>query len=551
MKANKRLAAKWLKDRINFICSGVKGRRKDGSIGPIHANTTLEIQRALHQRQDWAAIDQWKHKTFEDHWAGVSTRYFTAPHQIYVPENLVMVDVDCHNSGTLQGAEDFIQHLRNNYFPGLYFEPSTNGNGIHGYFVIKRVGAKPGKYNELLNRLQTWLRSLVSDGNFDIELVEIKGHCPIIYPEKDEEFKLGQLAKLPRDVSRFEEWKNTFCISFVELHELIDNQVVETPTTQPLTPTVRSVQSAAKSAGSNFSLDFTETTRLKEYKSLAAELLSGEILEANGGNRIVVTDDDYAIFLLILKIITDSMNEAAVAAPRSDGTLPKNADGSLPRNRFRAVWTELYSQGRVDRGFHLSRFIAIRDHLSGLGLIDWIDCRYRPDPKNHQGVAAKWKASEVLMGLCEGVISDGIGIEKEKRTSLCPAWNSSTQIVLRPTPDFGLGIDNQTDVEARLETLITPVEPIPEPIDPRDNYCGDDLLDNPIRAVVGSDSGDEPHPTNCFHRGGVRSSVSTTPQKPTRRSNSTSASSGFQGRSIEWFFEGLSPGANLETVATT
>ena len=49
-----------------------------------------------------------------------------------------MVDIDCHASGTLEGATQFAEFLRENYFPNLYFEVSTHGNGIQGFVVVDR-----------------------------------------------------------------------------------------------------------------------------------------------------------------------------------------------------------------------------------------------------------------------------------------------------------------------------------------------------------------------------------------------------------------------------
>ena len=41
-----------------------------------------------------------------------------------------MIDVDCHACGTLEGATQFAEYLKRNYFPNLYIETSTHGNGL-------------------------------------------------------------------------------------------------------------------------------------------------------------------------------------------------------------------------------------------------------------------------------------------------------------------------------------------------------------------------------------------------------------------------------------
>ena len=49
-----------------------------------------------------------------------------------------MIDIDCHSSGTLEGATQFAQFLKENHFPDLYYEISTNGGGVHGFVVVDK-----------------------------------------------------------------------------------------------------------------------------------------------------------------------------------------------------------------------------------------------------------------------------------------------------------------------------------------------------------------------------------------------------------------------------
>ncbi len=53
-------------------------------------------------------------------------------------ETLLMLDIDCHASGTLEGATQFAEHLKQHFFPNLYYETSTHGNGIQGFVVVDR-----------------------------------------------------------------------------------------------------------------------------------------------------------------------------------------------------------------------------------------------------------------------------------------------------------------------------------------------------------------------------------------------------------------------------
>jgi hypothetical protein len=83
-----------------------------------------------------------------------------------------------------------------------------------------------------------------------------------------------------------------------------------------------------------------------------------------------------------------------------------NADGSLPYKRFRLMWQALFEVGDIDRQFDDCRFAAVRDYLSGLGLLDWRNPKYEvgwfdEGGKYRKGKAAKWQASEMLMELLD------------------------------------------------------------------------------------------------------------------------------------------------------
>lgn len=58
------------------------------------------------------------------------TTYFTA--NSLGDETILMIDIDCHACGTLKGATQFAEFLKRRYFPNLYIETSTHGNGAHG-----------------------------------------------------------------------------------------------------------------------------------------------------------------------------------------------------------------------------------------------------------------------------------------------------------------------------------------------------------------------------------------------------------------------------------
>jgi hypothetical protein len=123
------------------------------------------------------------------------------------------------------------------------------------------------------------------------------------------------------------------------------------------------------------------------YLEVAEILLGTHPLKAG---RVVATVKDLAVFLMLLKWFSQHMNE----------------DGSLPWKRFAGLWTALYKAKDIDRAFDAKRFAALRNYLSSLELLDWTDDTYKQGHWEKGvkvgGIACKWKASDVLMGMLKG-----------------------------------------------------------------------------------------------------------------------------------------------------
>ncbi len=124
------------------------------------------------------------------------------------------------------------------------------------------------------------------------------------------------------------------------------------------------------------------------YHDLAAALLNSHEIRTAG--RSVVTNEDVAIFLMLLRFFSLNMN----------------ADGSLPVERWKKMWQALFEAGDIGRAFCPQRFKVIRDHLSSLGLLDWKDQTYclggyDQEGEYHKGRACKWQASDWLMEMLE------------------------------------------------------------------------------------------------------------------------------------------------------
>ena len=98
-----------------------------------------------------------------------------------------------------------------------------------------------------------------------------------------------------------------------------------------------------------------------------------------------------AIALMFGKCFTENMNK----------------DGSMPTNRFSKPWKLLARNGNVERSFNCKRFKAIRDFLTGRGLISWADRNYvistefDADGNGVNGKACKWCFSKELMEMLD------------------------------------------------------------------------------------------------------------------------------------------------------
>lgn len=374
---------KWLRDRTSSIDFGVKFNGH-----PIHCNKNEYVLECFqHGFKHGLFLDRMNNKDFNRHFSNEATFYFTGNGRSKAPETLVMIDIDCHKTGTLAGAIAFAKYLRKHHFPKLYFEVSTNGNGVHGYIVLRKFDIGAELINNLLRRLQQHLRDILKEHSFDVEDVEIKGSCPVMVwgQEKGEltNYTSGQPAKFPREAHRFEELRNTTYLSIYDLWKL--PPVRKSVSKMTIAPT----GSSGTGSISGKVIGDEEIEQVSEHYREVADILM-ETHTLNTSTRVVATKKDVAIFLMLLRYFTNNMN----------------ADGSLPYKWFRKLWRALYESGDIDRQFDDSRFAVVRDYLSSLGLLDWQNRKYElgwfdDGGEYHKGKAAKWKASEMLMQMLD------------------------------------------------------------------------------------------------------------------------------------------------------
>ncbi len=315
-----------------------------------------------------------RNRHFDDQMQKIDTLYFQGNGQASAPETLVMIDIDCLKClglGSKEGAHRFATHLKEEFFSDLYFEPSTNGNGVHGYFVLHKLGLPAKTVNAQLRTFEKWLKQEARKIGSDIEDVEVKGACPVFEWQDGKlvNVKAGTNAKLPRGDVR--------ATTHIDITDLAKFQPVEEKV-----PVVRRSPHGSSSASwcpqAITPDDLADMPRLREV----AVMLGLPSQKCAG--RVAVTVEDVAVFLLLLRFFTRNMNE----------------NGTLPWARSEALWTALYQAGDVERAFNPKRFAAIRNHLSSLVvdgevLLEWQDETYSA------GQACKWRASEKLMNMIE------------------------------------------------------------------------------------------------------------------------------------------------------
>jgi hypothetical protein len=382
-----RTATGWLHDHIDPWDVGVKTPG-----GPRHMNHNRDI---INFR--WChSLNKLTSPMMGLHFQAQRTYYFCGNsrnrdrHGRYA-RSLLMIDIDCHHGvGTLAGATAFAEHIREHLFPAMYYETSTNGIGIHGYVVVEKDGAGPDHLNNLFRRLKAHLRAMMTDTKADISDVEIMGTIPVYVWSKEtqgkiEDYTAGVPAKLPRDVTRWREWTRTTLVTPDDLARIPIHEPAPKVSTIKLSGEKSDPLSSVGSVNRRvFGPD--ELAKLSgHYLTVAQEILDKPIPVSGRTN---VTAKDVAIFLMLVRFFTEKdMND--------DGTMPTARFG---QTRFDddepkpGLWDVLFQAGDVERPFQAKRFTAIRNLLTGQGLLDWEDTSYVVGQR-----ACKWRASDRLL----------------------------------------------------------------------------------------------------------------------------------------------------------
>jgi hypothetical protein len=314
------------------------------------------------------------------HFSGDQTFYFYGSPYWKAEKTLVMIDIDCHKRGTLQGALRFAEYLQDRW-PGLAFEVSTNGNGVHAYVFVSKYKRTVKEVKAALRNFDKYLKLLALKGEFDIENVEIKGlPLEIEYSKTGwiNEITYGSLAKLPRTLPHEQlSATTTFLLDDLSTLEVTDADVQAIKRWLHPEKPVRKLSLSVGSISGKL-IPQEDLDNLVRYESFANRLMDCQELTTRRG--YVATARDMAVLLVILKALFKN----------------RNPEGTMPTERIKALWTILYENRDVDRPWNHHRYKVMRDWLSEQGHLDWQDHRYCWGRGGEKGVACKWSLTQEM-----------------------------------------------------------------------------------------------------------------------------------------------------------
>ncbi len=377
------------------------GWKEDGRVGRFK-NETL-----IRRYNTFGFIGSPANDELQNHFNGETTLYFWADGRMNNPQTISMIDIDCHKSGNPQSAEAFANWLKDNYFPNLYHEPSTNGKGRHGYFVLSKYQCNDVAVANILKNLEKSLKKLLAyflavHPHYQVENVEIKGTPHLITwacgkERRIERIKSGMLAKVPRDiVSRFDEFKNTTVLSFDDIDDL-EAQAEQLVIPEP--PKLLKFKAVGSTTAHPITKDEIEAIN-GPYLDFAKTWVSEPV---GTSSRAKVEAADLAIALPIVKYCSQK----------------RNADGTMPTKRIKVIWDRLFAEGEIDRAFDYHRWRVIRNLIEVEGGLEMEDRYFYTGFVNDQGevikgLAAKWKMADWLIEKLDEMVELGYQEEVEE-----------------------------------------------------------------------------------------------------------------------------------------
>lgn len=269
---------------------------------------------------------------------------------------LVMIDVDCHDHGSQEGAEAARKAI-DAHIPGVWWEPSTSGIGLHGYCgvllsVDDEIPVAPFENMEMA------VRKIVKHAGADVTGVEVKGRPATVNHERwgyvtlKTTLKGGDHFKLPRQItSRFGEFLDGNVFTPEKIRTILKAVSVHTTTTDAAPEALH----YRDSAGSTDIVTAELVLRAKERLPRVREYVESLKLPIQRVQNRVIDIEVYA-GVLICRLVT-----------------PTKKDGSMSARRIGLVWDALYEEGLISKRFNPSAFAVARNALTNKGCIDWQD----------------------------------------------------------------------------------------------------------------------------------------------------------------------------------
>ncbi len=348
---------------------------------PIGVRPSVNTRQFIDRYNRGWFTDKLNNEDFRLHFQSLETFYFFGTPRIKDEYTLVMGDIDVLKSqglGSPEGALAFVEYLKATIWPDLYFEPSTNGNGIHFYSFMRKAGVGAERVNRAIEKLQDFLRYQDEITGADIELVEVKGKCPEIAYDDDgkiTKIKYGTFAKYPRN-AKLDDLKNTTVIDCMELHRINGKYAVPEMFEKLARPKLH------EGSGSTYIPDDFVAENLDSCRKTWLNLIGGEVIK---GYRYLVHPDDAAVVLLVALWLQDHGTKDHRHSVRT--TL--------------AFWDNLQSRNWTNRSPNHHRIKTIRDYLSSRGCVDWLDNKYQPpsDKEQKDGICCKWRLDDAFSAL--------------------------------------------------------------------------------------------------------------------------------------------------------
>lgn len=350
-----RLKLRFLRKLIHPFVRGIKTLAGN----PCHINFRDDLVDHFNHQPHERKITFLTIRDYAGHCDGLRNYYYVSDRRAECL--LAMIDIDVHKDrGSTAGARRVAEKIKER-FSDFVYEPSTNGKGIHGYVLVK-TGCRG--WEEAWRHLERWLQDVaapyVQRGN--ISLIELKGKPPGFHYDGGRlvHINMGTLAKLPR-------------VDISGTTILTTDQVLALPVEgQPKSQKLNCRLIASERSG--LIPAYKECTNLRAYRSRAYAAM-GHMQRVR--NR-KVTWTHAAVLLGILDWCRKH----------------PNLDGSIPVNRIKAIWTDLYLSGAIDVSHHSTIVAALLRAFTAMNYLDWQDVRYYYDGDGQTEGARKFSLIE-------------------------------------------------------------------------------------------------------------------------------------------------------------